>query len=530
MIRRRIAALVAILAAGATSGTAYGTSTSAAESTFGGATASVAAVDPQRPAPEGAPWSATDATALQADLDALLAHAPTLHGAHAGVVVEDTGGHVLDARNADDAFQPASTFKLLVGSVALDRLGPGYRFATELLRLPPDGSGQETLVLRGGDDPLFGAADLEAAAAAAQAAGVSGTVRLILDESRMAPGERFAPGWSVDDREMLSPDAPVLDGLPFAHNSLAVTMNPGPAIGAPVSVALPAPLVAQPLAGCRPGPTALTFAIRAHTVAADVPESADTAAGRCGEVVAFGDVRLGIPAEVDTAVDQPEVLAWQTFSAALARHGMTVAPPVAGTTPIPGVTADGFTPNPAGTVIWRHDGEPLTKLLADMWFPSDNFIAEELLREMDVVANQRPGTAAGAAALERAWLRGIGIDPATLTIADGSGLSQYNRVTPRALAAILLHDWTGPNRDVVLDALPIAGVRGTQRGQMRGTPAEGRVYAKDGAMKHIRGLAGYVATRTHGTLIFALSVDDWMGNDADLNALRAAFCSRLARS
>ena len=91
-----------------------------------------------------------------------------------------------------------------------------------------------------------------------------------------------------------------------------------------------------------------------------------------------------------------------------------------------------------------------------------------------------------------------------------------------------MHDWRGPARDAVLAALPIAGVRGDLRGAMRGTPAEGHVYAKTGSMSHVRGLAGYVTTRTHGTLVFALSIDDWIGSDGDLAALRAAFCSRLA--
>jgi D-alanyl-D-alanine carboxypeptidase len=56
------------------------------------------------------------------------------------------------------------------------------------------------------------------------------------------------------------------------------------------------------------------------------------------------------------------------------------------------------------------------------------------------------------------------------------------------------------------------------------------VYAKTGSMTHVRGLAGYVTTRTRGTLVFALSIDDWMGSDAEMAALRAAFCSRLAAS
>jgi D-alanyl-D-alanine carboxypeptidase/D-alanyl-D-alanine-endopeptidase (penicillin-binding protein 4) len=78
--------------------------------------------------------------------------------------------------------------------------------------------------------------------------------------------------------------------------------------------------------------------------------------------------------------------------------------------------------------------------------------------------------------------------------------------------------------------LPVAGLRGDLRNAMRGTVAEGRVFAKTGSMSHVRGLAGYVATRHHGAVIFALSIDDWIGSGADLAAFRAAFCARLAAS
>jgi D-alanyl-D-alanine carboxypeptidase/D-alanyl-D-alanine-endopeptidase (penicillin-binding protein 4) len=93
-----------------------------------------------------------------------------------------------------------------------------------------------------------------------------------------------------------------------------------------------------------------------------------------------------------------------------------------------------------------------------------------------------------------------------------------------------MHDWQGAGRATVVNALPLAGVRGDLLSAMRGTPAEGHVFAKTGSMSHVRGLAGYVSTRTRGTLVFALSIDDWIGTDADLAALRAAFCSRLAAS
>jgi D-alanyl-D-alanine carboxypeptidase/D-alanyl-D-alanine-endopeptidase (penicillin-binding protein 4) len=164
---------------------------------------------------------------------------------------------------------------------------------------------------------------------------------------------------------------------------------------------------------------------------------------------------------------------------------------------------------PGSRVVWTHDGEPLSDLLADMWWPSDNLVAELLLREIGRQTAGTPGTSAHGVAAERTWLTSIGVDPATLTIVDGSGLSSYDRVTPRALVAILQADWNGPYREMVLDDLPLSGVRGTTAGDFKGTLAAGRTFAKTGSMNHTRGLAGYLATLHHGAVTFAWSVDDW---------------------
>jgi D-alanyl-D-alanine carboxypeptidase/D-alanyl-D-alanine-endopeptidase (penicillin-binding protein 4) len=480
------------------------------------------------PAQAGAPWTDRAAAGLGRDLDRIVATAPTLAAAHVGLLVADAdGGRVLYARNADQAFQTASTLKLLTGSAALERLGPDDRFTTVLTRAPLPGGG-DALTLRGGGDPLLRYADLDAAAGAARAAGVT-RATLTLDESHDDPADRRGPGWSFDDA--LAYYAPAIDGLPLEENVLALTLAPAAALGDPPALQLPPPFVPlAPAGNCVPGPTLLTFTNRARTVPAGQPDTSDVHAGPCGDVVVTGDVPQGALAHVDVAVDQPDALALRYFTAALRSRGIDVlAPPPAGG-PIPGVVDAPFSAASPGEVIWRHDGEPLRALLADMWRPSDNLIAELLARELDAAAGDRAGSLAGAIAVEQAWLQSIGLDPATVTIADGSGLSQYNRLTPRALVAILAHDWRGPYHDIVLDALPVAGLRGDLRNLMTGTPAEGRVYAKTGSMSHVRALAGYVATQHHGTLVFALTIDDWIGGDDGLAAVRSAVCARLAQS
>jgi D-alanyl-D-alanine carboxypeptidase/D-alanyl-D-alanine-endopeptidase (penicillin-binding protein 4) len=182
---------------------------------------------------------------------------------------------------------------------------------------------------------------------------------------------------------------------------------------------------------------------------------------------------------------------------------------------------------PGSRLVWTHAGEPLSDLLADMWWPSDNLVAEQLVRAIGRRSSSLPGATERGVAQERAWLARLGIDPGSVTIVDGSGLSSYDRLTPRALTAILQADWNGPLRDTILDDLPLAGVRGTLAKSFIGTSAAGRTFAKTGSVNHTRGLAGYLATLHHGALTFAWSVDDWMGTDADLATLRGQVLARL---
>jgi D-alanyl-D-alanine carboxypeptidase/D-alanyl-D-alanine-endopeptidase (penicillin-binding protein 4) len=180
-----------------------------------------------------------------------------------------------------------------------------------------------------------------------------------------------------------------------------------------------------------------------------------------------------------------------------------------------------------GVAYWTHHSKPLAALLGPrFWIPSDNLFGELLLKELGLVTAGKPGTTDNGIAFEKQWLQSIGIDPTTVTLADGCGMSQYDRITPHDLVTILQHDWNGPNRQLVLDSLPVGGARGTIEG-IAGTDAAGRVFAKTGSMMHVRGLAGYLATLHHGPVTFAFQVDDWNGAYPALAALRARVLSRI---
>ncbi len=483
-----------------------------------------------KPAAAGAPWTPAELAALRASLDAIFADAPALRGAHAGAIALETrSGAVLYERGARERFVPASTAKLVTGSVALARLGPDFRFTTEVRATGPLAGGelQGDLVLHGGGDPLLGLADLDDAAARLASTGLRSVAGAVRADASYFDAKRYGDGWSVDDIPF--DYMPVLSALSLEENVVHLTVAPGPRAGDPAQVrAIPTLVAVTPAGG--PGASgspavmdcasaAFPFALvnRATTVPAGAKDTADVARDPCETIAVTGAIPLGAqPDAIDAAVPDPAAYAVAAFRASLTAHGISLAAPLPAASP-PGAPA----------VLWTHASMPLSELLADFWYPSDNLIGEALLRSLGVAQGGPPGTDAAGLALEREQLAAFGVPAGDLELADGSGLSRYDLATPRALAAVLQADWNGPYRDVVLDALPVAGVRGTLAHRFVGTPLERVLFAKSGSMTHVSALAGYLATRRHGAVTFALLVDDYLGEAAPLDALRVRVLSRL---
>jgi D-alanyl-D-alanine carboxypeptidase/D-alanyl-D-alanine-endopeptidase (penicillin-binding protein 4) len=87
-----------------------------------------------------------------------------------------------------------------------------------------------------------------------------------------------------------------------------------------------------------------------------------------------------------------------------------------------------------------------------------------------------------------------------------------------------------PSFGVFYDALPIAGVDGTIRARMKGTPAEGNVHAKTGTLDKARALSGYVTTADGRMLIFSFLANNFTVRSRDVDRAVDAVLARLAGS
>lgn len=150
----------------------------------------------------------------------------------------------------------------------------------------------------------------------------------------------------------------------------------------------------------------------------------------------------------------------------------------------------------------RHNIE---QVLERMMKKSDNFFAESLFYQLGRLSGKRYAGRRECTTFVDVLLRHIGLQPSNYQIADGSGLSLYNYVTPEMLVRLLTYAWRNDQiRQCLLPSLPIAGVDGTLEKRMRKTVAEGRVMAKTGTVDGISSLSGYAVSAQGHVLVFCI--------------------------
>jgi D-alanyl-D-alanine carboxypeptidase/D-alanyl-D-alanine-endopeptidase (penicillin-binding protein 4) len=81
--------------------------------------------------------------------------------------------------------------------------------------------------------------------------------------------------------------------------------------------------------------------------------------------------------------------------------------------------------------------------------------------------------------------------------------------------------------EVFLKSIPLAGRTGSMQNRLRGTAAEGRLYAKSGSLNGARAFAGYAFPRDGRRLAFSIMINNYTIDNRDLNTLLYDFMQLL---
>jgi len=444
--------------------------------------------------------------ALAPALDKIL-NAPALKGGITGAIVCRVGdGQVLYAHDADTRLIPASNRKLFTSAAALEVLGDDFRIHTDLRAdAKPDAAGtiHGSLYLRGGGDGLLSPGDLDALARTLAQAGVKRVEGNVVGDGSLFSDGPYGFGWEWDD--FSDEEFPQISALEVNEGVLGVHVAPGKAPGD------------SPIVTLTPPTDYLPVVVAAKTGAGDAPN--DCAVSRPWDKNYFrvtGTLPLGATLDQNVPVKDPPLLAATLLRQSLVRSGVAVT----------GRAVTGQMPLQT-TLLAEHLSLPLAQYLPRMNKPSDNLLAECLVR---LIGSDGAGTVSYdiGHARETAFLRNLGVDTQTLNLVDGCGVGRRNFVTARAVATLLLGMHKEPDWRVWYDSLPIAGVDGTLKSRMKGTPAAGNVHAKTGTLGGVRALSGYVKGRSGTLYTFSLLMNNFPGTARQAGNVQDEFVEYLA--
>ncbi|WP_223806498.1 D-alanyl-D-alanine carboxypeptidase/D-alanyl-D-alanine-endopeptidase [Novosphingobium sp. LASN5T] len=449
------------------------------------------------------------AASLQDQVEQVLATAPA--GTRFGLLVTTADGREIVAINPDARFIPASNTKLFT-TIAAYAMLPGID--------APDAQGGAAVALEaGGDVALYGHGDARLSSApdcaedclatlADAVAARTRKVRDVIGDDRWFPDERWSTGMSWNNQ--VTESGTGISALSLDDNALE--------------------LVVQGAAGEQtPQATLPYYRLRneAVTVEGGTRALAFDRAPNGDELRLAGTIPAGVSWRYRVGIDDPAHYAASRLRALLEARGVKVTGAVRvrhrPATPLDDPRQRGTRPVPAApepVFLARLSPPALAADVMRINKDSQNLHAELLLRRIGRLSGS--GSVADGLAALRGVLAQAGLPRAGYDFFDGSGMSTYNRASPRA--TVLLLRWAAgqPWGAAWRATLPVGGVDGTLKNRFAATPLQGAIFAKTGSLNASNALSGFLRAASGQELIFSIYANDVPDGVSALPALDRA--------
>jgi len=463
---------------------------------------------------------------LQSQIDQIV-HQPVLQsGFFAIKIVSLDTGQIIFEQDANKFVRPASNMKLYTVAAAFDRLTSDYHFITSVYakEKPDKGTIKGDLIVFGRGDPSIAARfnngdyfkginDLADRIVAAGIRRVKGD--LVGDESYFN-GAPLGSGWEWEDLQWGY--GAQVSALTVNDNAIDLTVKPADRVSAPVVV------TAGP-------PTASFMTIENRAVTLPRGSKSDLRIYRglgANTLELTGSLALGDSGfSGSVAVSDPALAFVALLRDALSKRGVKID----GRLRTVDARTGGLFPNLSLGVAQSNANQsafleiaslqspPFSLIAAHTLKPSQNLYTEIILRTLGkqrTAASAPPTTSISSATDEdtgleivRDFLHQAGVSDSSLYLSDGSGLSRNDMITANATVQLLTYMTKHRYFTAFRDALPIAGVDGTLRTRMRGTPAENNVRAKTGSLSSVASLSGYVTSAAGEHFVFSMMLNNY---------------------
>ncbi|QOJ00688.1 MAG: D-alanyl-D-alanine carboxypeptidase/D-alanyl-D-alanine-endopeptidase [Phycisphaeraceae bacterium] len=455
---------------------------------------------------------------LNTEIERLLSRSK-LGTEQAGVVVTmlgDTPGEdrLVASVGGDRRFIPASNQKVITSGAALLVLGAEYSFRTEV-RVAGDrvivvGSGDPALLdpemLAKSEARLTVQGVLRTLAGAVKRAGVGSVSEVIVDDRAFDRVARH-PSWPA--RHLGEAYCPEVGGVNVHGNLMSLFVRPGASPGAPPTLTV------------EPSGSFIEVENQARTGTKEANTIGAERTGDGNRLRVRGVISAAPAGPIEVSMRDPARYFGMLLAEALVAEGVTV-----------GGGAEG------GARAWERartaqadevfEGAktvavvttPIADVLKKCNTSSNNMYAEALLKAAGRAVTGEPGSFENGATVVRMMLSER-VGPrasSSTTIADGSGLSELNRVSASTLTGWLVAmARVEAVSGVFIDSL--AGIHeGSVRNRFRGHSLKNTLRAKTGHINGVSTLSGYLTDEATGRRVAFSVLTNFAGNNDRLSA------------
>lgn len=428
-------------------------------------------------------------------VDSIISTEP-LDRTHWGVAAYDpVADRMLLRINYGKHFIPASNTKLVVTAAGLALLEPSFRYETPIYAADVRGETAQRLVLVASGDPTLSfrfherpLGAIEALADSVARAGIRRVTGPLIIDTRVFDDQLLHPAWEVGDLDWRYA-APV-DAFAVDEATVSVVIAPGRTAGEPAVLDVLAPAGVLDVENELLTDTAYARFAWGYLRRAD------------GSGFTFeGNVPLqSDPDTVQVPVFRPAEYAGQALLAELERRGVTVEGGLRLVTEGEDMLAAVDAPGMRLLSTWR--SPPLSDIVAEILKPSNNWVAEQLLKTLGARFGEEGSWREGIR-VETDWLvNTVGVDSMAFRLRDGSGLSAQNLLSPQAIIDLLRYAAAAEWGAVYRAALAEPGAEGTLEERL--TALRGRTFAKTGTISNVNALSGFVVNELGNEVIFSI--------------------------
>lgn len=436
-----------------------------------------------------------------------------------GISPFNSGVNIISLRTGESIFNynarknltPASNLKVLTSAAALTLLKPEFKFRTSVFSDGYIKSGiiNGNIYLKGYGDPDLTAERLWRMVKKIKNTGLKEiTGNLIADES-FFDSEETGKGWKVQRYGNTIYSARI-SALSLNRNTVEVWLRAGESNGKKAIVSLE--------------PDNDFFQIENNTYTGGaypnvVISRSLTPEGK-NKIIVKGSMPLGTHSEVNRInLDNPSLYTAYVFENLLKKEGIKVK----------GKIKKGITPTNA-VEIGRTNSRTLSAIIYDFNKHSVNIIGEIILKYLGATYLGTPGSSEkGAEVIKKQFMEKlVKVDTTGFFMADGSGLSPLNKISPEQFVQVLrfMYNDFGLQGDF-LSSMPISGADGTLRRRTKRLPGERKFRGKTGFINGVSCLTGYTMTVDKEPVAFSIMMNNFK-NISSAMSIQDNICTYLA--